>query len=156
MLQTLVKKFNLSSAVERILFDISLIVLIVCIVFGFVVIGWLVQPSKILTIYNEPIPTLHDGGKPGDTVVFIINYCKNSDAKGSVFWEMVGTASVTILPPYVDSTGKSCNKELLDPVVIPPQLKPGVYYVIWQVTYPVNPLKQDYVEFRSGNFTINK
>jgi hypothetical protein len=156
MLQKIAEKFRLSPLAERILFDTSLIVLILSIFFMFLIIFWLLQPSKILTIYNEPIPTLHDGATPGNTVIFVINYCKSTSDKGYVTWEIVGQNSVTLLPSYMDNTEKSCNKQLLDPVVVPPELKPGIYYIVWQVTYPVNPLKKEYTEFRSRDFTINK
>lgn len=148
--------FQLSRTVEKILFNISIIILVIAICFGWIIISWLVQPSRILAIYNEPIPEVRADIKSGDTVIFIINYCKLVNAKGIVNWYIVGNSSVTFLPSYVDNTPKSCNKNLLDPVIVPPQLKPGTYYIVWQVTYPVNPLKQDYVEFRSRDFILVK
>lgn len=155
MLQTVSKYYSLSPKAERIIFNICLVITFLAIAALGLVLAWSLQPSKILTIYNEPIPVIQDGAKAGETVIFTIDYCKNEDVSGTVQWEIVSNASMTLLPTYVDNTPKSCNKKLLDPVIVPTQLKPGTYFIIWQVTYPVNPLKVDYTEFRSRDFVIH-
>ncbi len=153
MLQFLSKKFSLSVQVERIIFNIGLLITLLAIIICLVFIAWYLEPSKVLTIYNEPIPTLKDGVQAGDVVTFNIEYCKTNSNVGHVNWYIVGNNAVTLLPSYTDTTTKSCG-HVLDPVVVPAQLKPGMYYIVWQVTYPVNPLKSDYSEFRSRDFDV--
>jgi len=153
MIQFFSKRFNISPKTERMIFNAGLLVTLISIVFIAVILAWLWQPSKVITIYNEPIPTLKEAANVGDTIVFKIKYCKANGSTGNVNWYIVGNRTVTLLPSYTDVTPKSCNT-VLDPVALPPQLKPGVYYIVWQVTYPVNPLKIDYTEFRSRDFTI--
>lgn len=155
VLQKITQVFSLSPKAERIVFNTGLAITLIAIITLIVILGWSLQPSKVLTIYNEPIPTIKDGVKAGNTVVFRIKYCKHTNVAGNVNWYIVGNNAVTLLPSYTDTTQKSCGM-VLDPVIVPLQLKPGMYYIVWQVTYPVNPLKSDYSEFRSRDFMVLK
>jgi hypothetical protein len=155
VLSLLSKTFSLSPKAERIIFNIALVITIIAIIICLIGIAWYLQPSNVLTIYNEPIPTLKDKVIAGNTVIFKIEYCKHTNDVGKVNWYIVGNNAVTLLPSYTDTTQKSCGT-VLDPIIIPPQLHPGMFYIVWQVTYPINPLKSDYTEFRSRDFNIIK
>lgn len=155
MLQLLSKTIPLSARAERILFNISFFITVFVIILLVIMGLWAVQPSRILTIYNEPIPVVSDGAKAGTPTIFQIKYCKTVGLVGQVNWYIVGNNAVTLLPSYRDYTKTSCGT-VLDPVIIPKQLVPGTYYIVWQVTYPINPLKSDYTEFRSRDFDVVK
>lgn len=140
--------------VERIVFNVSLIITVIAIIICLVFVAWYLQPAKTLSIYNEPIPTVQSI-TAGRIVSFRIEYCKYNNNVGHVNWYIVGSNAVTLLPSYTDTTQKSCGM-VIDPVIVPKQLTPGLYYIVWQITYPVNPLKSDYTEFRSRDFVIIK
>ncbi len=155
MIQFLKTRLNISQEAERIIFNVGLVITLIAIIFMAIVVAWIVQPTKVISINNEPIPTIKDGTHAGNTVIFKIIYCKETSQTGMVNWYIVGNHTVTLLPSYTDVTQKSCGT-VLDPVIVPLSLQPGIYYIVWQVTYPINPLKQDYTEFRSRDFDVIK
>ncbi len=118
-----------------------------------VIIFWLYYPYNVLVIKDQPVKILRYAQKAGDYTVFQIDYCKYSDARGEVTWDITSKQSVTLLPAYTDMTPKSCAI-IEDPVLIPSNLPPGTYYITWRVDYHVNPLRNVIYEFKSQTFAI--
>lgn len=134
----------------------SLAVMAIILILALLVTYWLLQPSKVLNIKNDPVVVRpHEVSADGGIVILTVDFCKVSDATGNVEASLIGEqhgAKIAINWPQ-DKTPKGCKK--LDiPVAIPAQAQTDVYHVVFEITYPVNPIKTSYVTFRSRSFQV--
>lgn len=133
---------------------IAYAVIAVMLLVGGILIYWNLQKSDVLDFKKEPIPVQNDDiiGKDG-FIVLEFDYCKNLDVDGEVVPKLVSTETEIALKSYTDSQKPGCDK-IIAPIPVPPQAIPGRYYLDYEVTYQINPIKTTVEKFKSVMFDI--
>lgn len=135
---------------------IALFIFGVILVAGGLFAFWSVQSSKVLDIHNDPVPARPPEVKAnGGIIILDIDYCKLSDARGLTKVYLVGEekGQKPEINWPVDESPKGCVHRDI-PIPIPASLQTDVYHIVFEVTYRVNPLKEQVVIFRSRSFKV--
>jgi hypothetical protein len=120
---------------------------------AFLFLFWVVQSPNVLDVKNSPFPIRPPVVAQDDIIWVKANYCKNSDAKGELVVRLIGKRSIIRLPYGNEAQAAGCvDREL--PIPIPEYATDDVYYIQFDVTYQVNPIKTQMVTMRSQEFTV--
>jgi len=117
---------------------------------------WAVQPSDPLTIKNAPFParTIRKEPTADGVIILTVNYCKNSNASGTVRTSFVSESREIFLPTAAEHIPKGCQSMEV-PVIVPKDIVPDTYKIKFTITYKINPLKTAEVKtFESQPFQI--
>lgn len=123
------------------------------------ILYWSSQTQAVITFHKDPIPVEKTSLNRGEVQKIFLDYCKNYDVEGVVQRFLVSDTVEVRLPTGNDISHVGCVKtEMLtelpttDNVIVP-----GVYYIRYEATYSVNPLRQYVTEkFSTEKFTIEK
>lgn len=118
---------------------------------------WAFQPSKVITVNNEPFPvrTIRENASANGVVILNVDYCKHVEAKGEVRISFIDSNHEVFLPISEENLKVGCNRQEF-PILIPSVIDPGEYRVKFRIFYDINPLKQNIQnEFQSQPFTID-
>jgi hypothetical protein len=122
-----------------------------------VLLMWAVEDGDILAINNNPFPSRvvpDPTGRTGGIVFLTVDYCKKSNATGTIRMSYVNKSYEVFLPIAKEQIQKGCEKREM-PVVVPRGLLEGQYKIKFHVAYDINPLKQSAVtDFESQPFDI--
>lgn len=114
---------------------------------------WTFERGPVLEIKNNPVPVRPTKIADDEYILLHYNYCKHSDAEGTVEGHLVSKTSVIPLPPTTDTTKANC-RQFDAPNPIPGQAPPETYHYHYKACYPLNPIKESCTEWRSKEFTI--
>ncbi len=122
-----------------------------------VIIKWAIADTKVIEIYNAPVPThtLPDpSGKTGGIISLDIDYCKYVSVTGELRISYVSKSREVFLPLEAETLRKGCASREL-PVIIPLNLVPDEYRIKLHSTYNINPLKRNIIAVvESQPFTV--
>lgn len=114
---------------------------------------WLIQSPTVLQIKNSPFPIRPPVVSQDDIIWVKANYCKLSDVSGELVVRLIGKRSIIRLPYSNDNQKAGCvDREL--PIPVPEYATDDVYYIQFDATYQVNPIKTQVVTMRSQEFTV--
>jgi len=141
-------------AVQKSVYTISFFILLLAVIVLSISLFWALTPTNTLEIKNNPVPVEKAKVNNGDVQIVDISYCKNSNIKGYVTWQLISSRNVIVLPPYQDMTVEGCNSDLRAPLILPYVVYTDQYYFHWTITYQVNPLRATTTEFNSQKFIL--
>lgn len=114
---------------------------------------WLVQSGSVLDVKNSPFPIRPPVVSQDDIIWVKANYCKNANISGAILVRLIGKRSIIRLPYDNENQGIGCvNREV--PIPIPEYATDDVYYIQFDITYQINPIKTQMVTMRSQEFTV--
>ncbi len=133
----------IATLITRAALGILLVAALIIIYIGYL----LFWPQQVLEVRRNPARLITPSVKPGETAIFELDYCKNSDLPSKWELELVGTplspslGGVTHFP-----TGCHIIKV---PVIMPLSVPRGRYAINAEIRYRVNQIRQE-----TDNFTI--
>lgn len=114
---------------------------------------WVLQSNTVLDVKNSPFPIRPPVVSQDDVIWVKANYCKNVDVTGTIMVRLIGKRSIIRLPYDNESQRAGCvDREL--PIPIPAYATDDIYYIQFDVTYQINPIKTQNVTMRSQEFTV--
>lgn len=135
---------------------LAILMALTTVITGFIATRWAYAPSEVLIVKNAPVPVRPPEVKDGSKVFLTIDFCKNSDTKGTTSVSLIGKSGPIIAvnwPP--DTTPAMCGFLKDVPVPIPAQTPSDTYYVEFVLCYDINPLKENQcTAFKSQNFKV--
>lgn len=115
------------------------------------VIYWQYQPSTVLTAI-QPFRVSEVADR--SLVILEANYCKKINTTGSVRISFVSSSTEFFTPMAAENMPTGCHSNLKLPVLIPSDLPAGSYYVKFNATYRINPIKTFNLIIRSSQFNV--
>lgn len=112
---------------------------------------WQYQPSKVLTV-DQPLKVT--SVVDSKFVLLSATYCKNVRSTGTIRISFVSTTLEVFSPMAAESMPTGCHKDQQLPVLIPAALPAGTYYIKFNATYKVNPIKTFNVIFKTEQFKV--
>ena len=89
----------------------------------------------------------------GEHITYILDYCKRKKAVATLDRALVDGFRQTYVTIQTDlPTG--CHTVRVADLVVPIFVGPGVYYLEGTAVYTVNPLRKQYVYWKSGSFLV--
>lgn len=117
-----------------------------------ILVYWRVAPYDVLQIHGK-IPVRPTTLNQGDALIQTFNYCKTMESTGIIERQLVSTTRVIILPTQRDEGHKFCGT--IDvPLVLPNPMASDTYRVHYKITYDVNPVRSQEIEFYTEPFTV--
>lgn len=114
---------------------------------------WSLEKDTVLEIKNSPVPVRPTQIDNDEYILLHYDYCKYSDAVGTVESQLVSKTAVLPLPTVKDKTDANC-KEFDAPYPVPGQAAPETYHYHFKACYPINPIKTTCTEWNSKTFEI--
>lgn len=142
--------------IRRIFAYLTILLAGVALALGGLLIYWSLQPSNILDIKNDPLPVRPlEVSANGGIVIATVDYCKTRkvDGHAKVYLVGEGNGQKPELAWPVDTQGPQCLKIDI-PIPIPASTQTDVYHIVFEVTYKVNPLKDQVAVFRTRSFKV--
>jgi len=109
-------------------------------------------PYKTLVVKSA---TVDHSILAGDTLNYVVDYCKYTDKPASVFRTLHSVDETQVIPfPAVNTISvKGCNKTTV-PLQTFANIVPGQYYLLVDVDFKMNPAREIHVIFKTNNFKI--
>ena len=128
-----------------------------------VLVGMLITVIYIGYLVIFPIDILDTGNvriepktvKPGETVYYIVDYCKKKDAIADINIYLFNE-KIVALPSVRSSRSPGCRTNVARPVVIPLGTTPGVHRLEIDIQYRFNPLHQATYHLVTPNFIVKE
>jgi hypothetical protein len=120
-----------------------------------IIIGayWSLYPYKPIEILDKPMDVPNKIVKIGEVLTYHADYCKNMNLPSTVTRSFVDGVKYD-LPPVNTDNPTGCHE--LYPALIVPNIPPGVYHLLINYQYQVNPIRTITVQVVTENFTIIK
>lgn len=125
----------------------SFVILLAVIIAAF----WSLYPYKTAEV-TQPMHVMNKQIKAGNDVVYVIEYCKYTDAPASVARYIDGNVRY-YLNEMQAHVAKGCGKSTAT-VKIPSEVEPGTYRLLVRNIYHVNPIRDISKDFISETFTV--
>jgi len=112
------------------------------------------QDNPPLVVSNAPLPVVgeQDTYAPGDMIRFDFDFCRRSTGEVTRTRRWID-GLMYVEPPLTIAGGeRQCVETVLIATV--PSIPPGVYYVEYDVSYQINPLRSRLVTFRTELFQV--
>lgn len=136
---------------QKIAIFISWVTLILAVGIIGVVIYWLNYPYKTLELLNQPFEVLTPTVKPGDMMVYHVDYCKYTELPAFVNRSFVDGIKFTELLT-LSSNPSGCHE--LFATLLVPNIPPSTYYIKTVYQYKVNPIRTITIEATSSAFQV--
>lgn len=131
---------------------IYLILAFAIILFGYIIFS-LFFPFNVVDIKNNPVPTDKEFYYPGDRLIYNLDSCVYIPGPVIITKSFVDDI-VYILPEKHVNQYKGCRNEQISSTIIPENLPPGKYYLLFRAEHEINPFRQITVEWKTEEFTI--
>lgn len=135
---------------------------IAVIILGFIFIGIFSYMSfypmkvwEVQTNENGKIDIIGDTFKAGDTIAYILNYCKYKQISGSASFQFVD-GIIFSTPPVYGNAPVGCRQVESHTLVVPMTLPAGYYHLQITYTHKVNVFRTISVTYETEHFTIVK
>lgn len=112
---------------------------------------WQYQPSTVLTA-RQPFKVV--AVEDRTLVVLDANYCKRVNVRGVVRVSFVSKTSELFTPMASEPTPTGCHEDQKLPILLPSDIPPGEYYVKFNATYRVNPIRTFNLIITSDQFEV--
>jgi hypothetical protein len=116
---------------------------------------WLLYPYKTIDFKNLPFPVNKSEYKPGETLIYTVDYCKYTDVIPAVtrFYVNGVIYLVSSAPAVMKPQGCAITHVQ---IVIPESLMPDTYSLRISYAYKVNPLRTITMEAITVPFTVTE
>lgn len=136
---------------------LALAAVIACYFIAGVIAVALFWPVKTLEIKNyspdAPITIQNKDVRPGDRLIYELDYCKYSDGPVTVHRTLIDGQVVTL----TDTQGQlplGCHSSTIATAVVPETINPGKYYLDVTVEYKINVIRTQYVHYHTDYFVV--
>lgn len=114
----------------------------------------MVWPFKTIVPQTQPYVVETKTVKPGESLTFIVDICRYTNAQATISAQLVGDA-VVYLPARPSNLPKGCGK-YRNTVIIPAETPPGIYKLVNGVSYPIGfPGRHITVTTETEKFTVS-
>lgn len=138
------------------LFQVCIVLWFFLLVFGNYELFW---PVKTLVITNfsasNEVKTQQDSYKLGQSIGYILNYCKYSTYPVTVTRTLIDGQQIT-LTDHGGYLALGCHSTLVETATIPETINPGRYYLDVNVQYRINPFRTSDVHYHTNYFTVSR
>lgn len=112
-----------------------------------------------LSFYPFKTIVIHDvtasDTKAGDTLYYIVDYCKYTNIPSTVFRTLRAADDTAIIPfPEVTTVAITGCHKVTVPLTIYPNTPAGLYYLQGDAVFHVNQIRDIHIQFRSNNFNV--
>lgn len=139
----------MKNILDRLLLFILFWVIIVIICSTYVYVA----PVQVLSIYNAPLPLVKTKIKPGDTLEYLIDYCKHLSISGTVKRSLINTTLVQYSETEA-AAPPGCKKGIRVGIPLPLYLTPGKYKLVTRIDYKTSILHTETYIFETQEFEI--
>ncbi len=119
------------------LFSITFVIIIYFLTY---VMYLLFYPFKTIDVLNDPMPVLTPVVKSGESVTYMVDYCRFVGGPGRIYRTITGPSNVPI-PPVDSVTKVGCRKTKVS-VIVPKGIPVGKYTIHIVHEFQVNPLRK--------------
>lgn len=113
-----------------------------------------VYPFPLPEYKNEPFPVKTKEVRPGDYVVYTIEYCRTDDMPPAIITRELLNDVVITLPEITSKFDPGCNKIDVARDQIPLFAPPGVYKIRLTASFHVTPLQHRVKVIETEEFTV--
>ena len=107
-------------------------------------------------IFNSPMPTDKTEYHIGDTIFFLIDYCRYTDVAVTLHTSFSNNLIFNVPSKTFAGAPRGCGTVTGGNIVIPDNLPPGHYKLVGKNEYRVNFLATRYVDWYTTEFEIVK
>lgn len=124
---------------------------------GLVIYGYYLSfyPFKSAEAQHQPYIIVDKTLSSGDPIQYVVDICRYTDVQSTVTPQMIGERSIN-LPSYLSHLPTGCNKNTVANNFVPSYAPPGIYHLVLNIDYPVNPLQTIHKEFVTEDFEVTK
>jgi len=143
---------NIQSKKNKLVTVISFLTIAMAFALLVIVFYWVLKPYKLLVINERPLPVMNKVVKRGDTVNYVLDYCKYTD-KQAVVSKKFSDGIEFALPDYRSNNPEGCRTQIVA-TEVPHTLPEGKYILIADYTYQVNPIRWIVVRIHTQVFEV--
>lgn len=112
-------------------------------------------PFKTIEFRNRPFPIANKTIHPGDTLSYVVDYCRYTNVASRFSRTLIGP-TLTTLVETTSTTPTGCRISQVSNTVIPSYVTPGEYYLEINACWQVNPLKNVCKTVQTEKFNVIK
>jgi hypothetical protein len=139
---------------NKILYIGSILIILSAIFLIVLYFFWSIYPYNPITIKNSPFPVLEKQIKAGDTLTYIVDYCKDRDYEALVTRTFEDGIEYSV-PANASNKSIGCHKINVG-LITPKTLPPATYWLEVKYSYKVNPIRTIEVVSKTQLFKIVK
>lgn len=114
---------------------------------------WTLQPADIVTNIDDPVKVTTPASRSQGYIDIPIEYCKTMELEAQVKRSFVSASTEIFQPEVTENAPKGCMKKMYR-ILIPPQVINDEYYIKFQATYRINPIKTTTETFKTQKFRV--
>lgn len=130
---------------------VSMAILFAAFFMGLVILAFLFFPFKVTDV-RTPYKILTPTVKQGDSLVYVVDYCKYLDLTATVTRALID-GSVVLLPEENIHLPVGCHQFNIK-IPISKNVAPGKYKLIGNLTFELNVFRKINTAFETENFTV--
>lgn len=112
---------------------------------------WSVYPYKTIEVSNVNLVTKHV--KRGGHLQYSLNWCKHTE-KEAILSRKFEDGLIYHVATTISNVDKGCVEDRVISVYVPRALPPGKYALNVILTYQVNPIRKESVQYRTPEFLV--
>lgn len=129
----------------------------ILILFAIILLGYIIfsifYPFNVAVIKNDPAPTDKSQYYPGDRLIYTLESCVYIDGPTIITKSFVNDI-VYILPEKHVNQYTGCRTEDISSTVIPHNLPPGKYHLLFRAEHEINSFRQVTIEWETQEFEV--
>ncbi len=140
---------------EQIIQRIAYAIIFLAIVCIAIASYWLFYPYKTYVVNSNPLPIISETVKSGQKVTLLFDRCNYTDKVAHIEKQLVGRDIQIDLPTLDRAIGTGCSTKKVD-INLPKINNVGLYHIHYKMTWQLNPLRTESIEFDTDDFQIDK
>ena len=137
---------------HRIQYTLGMFVILIALVLSGIIMYWVNYPYRALEI-KSPMPVLNSPVEPGETVQYVVDFCKYTDKPTKISGRIVNDVVIG-LPEGTATAKNECGTLVSNTFMVPDILPPGKYRLDFVATIRVNPLREIHVPYETEEFEV--
>lgn len=113
----------------------------------------LLYPFNVAEIKNNPVPTDKQFYYPGERIIYTLDSCVYIGGPTVITKSFIDDI-VYILPSINVNQYKGCRKETISSTIIPHNLPPGKYHLLFRAEHEINTFRQVTIEWQTQEFEV--
>ena len=112
----------------------------------------LFYPVIPFVINTIPVKVITKEVKPGDTLIYEVDYCRYDGRTATVYRSFLGETNIAT-PSVASVSVLGCHTAKI-PISVPDVTPPGTYHLGVNVKFQINPLRTETVSFHTEDFIV--